>query len=221
MAVSTPVLTLKPVLIMHAFCAAWALGYSWMAFEEYGTVRLAAQGFALTGFLLWVAVARLTLVPRSRGPVEPRADGSVVVETPAVVVACLLAAWLVLLVSVGVWLVVAATDFEAIESPGAMFVVVVAALGSLRDLARLLTGRLHRWRVVADDDGIRYRGYHTAWTLPWSEVGGTRSQPRPPGVTVTSKDGAPARFLAALAYGVHPDAIAEALTRRRSRPVRR
>ena len=221
MAVRSPVLSLRPVLIMHALCAAWALGYSWMALEEYGQVRLAAQGFALTGFLLWAAVIRATLTPRSRRPVEPRADGSVVVETPSAVVACLLAAWLVLLVSVVLWVVVAATDFGSIESPGALFVMVAAALGSLPDLARLLTGRLHRWRVVADDDGIHYRGYHTTRRMAWSEVASTRSQPRPPGVALTPKDGGPALFLAALAYDEHPDAIAEALTRRRSRPVRR
>jgi hypothetical protein len=94
---------------------------------------------------------------------------------------------------------------------------VLAGLGSLPDLLRLLTGRLHRWRVVADDDGIRYRGYHTDRALAWSEISAVRAQLKPPGVAVAPKDGGPALLVPAIAFDVHPDAIADALRERRTR----
>ena len=53
------------------------------------------------------------------------------------------------------------TDFDEIEAPGATLLTVVGALGMLPDLVRLLTGRLHRWRLEIGPETVRYRGYRT------------------------------------------------------------
>ena len=211
----------RHLAIMHVFCLFVVAVFAAMASLETGAVRFAAWGVALAGLLLWAAVIRSTAVTRRREPVEPRPDASVVVESAPAIAGLLVAAWVVMLLAVVGWVVVAVTDFSSIESPGFTLVMVLAALGSLPDLVRLLTGRLHRWRVVADDSGIRYRGYHTDRSLAWNEISSIRAQATPPGVTVESKDGTPALLVPALPFDEHPDTIAEALNQRRTRSLRR
>lgn len=213
-AVTRPLFPRRPVVVMHAFCLVVVALYTAMAVLEDGTVRLAARCVVLSGLLLWGAAIRATRTKR-RAPVEPRSDGVVVVESPAVLVGLLLGAWLAMLCAVAAFLVVAATDFDAIESPGGLLVMVVGGLASLPDLLRLLRGRLHRWRVVADGHGLRYRGYHTDMDLAWSEISGIHVPDKPPGVAVRRQDGSPALVLPASAFDVHPVALAEALKRRR------
>lgn len=214
-------LPLRLVAMMHGFCLFLVVVFGAMATLEDGPVSPAAWGVALAVLLLWGAVVVATLVPRRRGPVPPRPDGSVLVESPTALVALLVGAWLVMLLAVAAWVVVAVTDFAAVENPGFLLVMVLGGVGSLPDLARLLTGRLHRWRVIADDAGIRYRGYHTDRTLAWSEISGIRSQQKPPGVTVAQKGGGTGIVLPAIAFDLHPDAIADALQERRARSARR
>jgi hypothetical protein len=48
------------------------------------------------------------------------------------------------------------SDLLALEAPGASLVMVVGAVGSLPDLLRLLTGRLHRWRLELGPDALIY-----------------------------------------------------------------
>lgn len=211
----------RHVLIMHAFCVFLGVVYGVMASLETGPVRLAAWAVVAAALLLWAAVIRTTLVPRRRQPVQPEADGSVAVESPRELAALVVGAWLVMLVAAAAWVVVAVTDFGSVESPGGLLVMVVGALVSLPDLVRLLTGRLHRWRVVADDDGIRYRGYHTDRTLPWSDIAVIESQPKPVGVAVQPKGAEPVLLVPALPFDEHPDAIAEALMGARRRATRR
>ncbi len=45
---------------------------------------------------------------------------------------------------------------------------------------RLVTGRLHRWRVVIDGESITYRGYRTDETWPLSKVHGAGVNPPRP-----------------------------------------
>ncbi len=212
---------IRHLAIMHVLCLFLVAVFSVMAILETGAVRFAAWGVALAALLLWGAVLSATVLPRRHEPVEPGPDTSVVVVSPPAIALLLVAAWVVMLVAVAGWVVVAVTDFSSIESPGFTLVMVLAALGSLPDLARLLTGRLHRWRVVADDAGIRYRGYHTDRALAWNEIASIRSQHRPPGVSVEVKDGSQALLVPALPFDVHPEAIAESLNARRTRSLRR
>ena len=213
----TPLFALRHVLIMHGLCLFPLVCFGAVAVTERGPVRAAAWGVALAAVLLWGAVVQATLVPRGRGPVVPRPDGSVVVESPLRLVVLVVAAWVVMLAAVLGWVVVAITDLGSLESPGFTLVMMVGGVASLPDLVRLLRGRLHRWRVVADDDGIRYRGYHTDRVLTWSEVSAVRSPDKPPGVTVERKDGGPALLVPAIAFDVLPDAIAQAVRERRTR----
>ena len=221
-AVRSRLVARRHVLIMQGLPLLAAALYAAMALLESGTVPLAAWAVVVAALLVWGAVIRTTLISRRLRPVRQQTDGSVVEEAPAALVALLLAAWAAMLVAVVAWVVVAATDFASIESPGGLLLVLVGGLGSLPDLVRLATGRLHRWKVVADDDGIRYRGYHTDRVLAWSEISTIRSQQKPLGVVVEQKgDGGRALVLPGLAFDVHPDAIADALKDRRRRSKRR
>ncbi len=65
-------------------------------------------------------------------------------------------------------------------SPGFALVTVAGAVGSLPDLVRLVTGRLHRWRVVIDGGSITYRDYRTDETWPVSKVHGAGFNPPRP-----------------------------------------
>ena len=116
------------------------------------------------------------LVPRGGRPIHS-ADGTVTFLLPALTVWPLVGAWAAVLWVAATWAYVAVTDFGELESPGFALVTIVGAVGSLPDLARLLTGRLHRWRVVIGPDSISYRGYRTDRTWPLSKIHGARFNP--------------------------------------------
>ena len=213
---TSPPIARKALVLMHVVCLGTALLFGAMAYLEADLVRLSAEGFLLSALLLEAALLRMTLVARRPEPLEPRADGSVVAEAPVLLVVLLVGTW------VSAVLVLLGWVAALLTGPLSARTVVLAlglliGLGSLGDLARLLTGRLHRWRVVADGSGVRYRGYRTDRSLRWGEVSAVRSSADPPGVAVEPRDGSPAVLLPALAFDVTPDALAMSLERRRTR----
>ena len=168
---------------------------------------------AATGLLL---VAAASALARPRRPREPDVgpDGTRVFVAPAVTVWPLVGAWIALLVVAGLWVVVAATDLDAIESPGFALVTVFGALASLPDLARLLTGRLHRWRLELGPESISYRGYRTAETWPWSKVHGARIQARgPAGVAIDVKGAGDDPVVPITAFAVPAEQLIEEIQR--------
>jgi hypothetical protein len=159
-----------------------------MAVVEEGPAAQGAAFLAVSFGLVLVAAASALL--RRRRPVEPRvtADGTRVFLAPVLTVWPLLGAWFAVLGGAALWGWVALTDLSALESPGASLVMVVGAVGSLPDLVRLLTGRLHRWRLELGPDTLTYRGYRTSLTLPWSKVhGAALHRGRPAGVRLDVK----------------------------------
>jgi len=120
----------------------------------------------------------------------PTADGTVMFVAPALTAWPLVGAWVALLGTAMMWAYVAVTDFSALESPGAALVTIAASIASLPDLVRLLTGRLHRWRLEVGPDSLTYRGYRTDATWPWSQVHGARIQARGPASVLIDVKGA-------------------------------
>jgi hypothetical protein len=154
----------------------FALGMLALALVDDGVVRWSAWGLsAAAGLVLCSAVSAL-VVPRSGRPIRG-ADGTVTFLSPALTVWPLVGAWAAVLWVAATWAYVAVTDFGELESPGFALVTVVGAVGSLPDLARLVTGRLHRWRVVIGPESITYRGYRTDRTWPLSKIHGARFNP--------------------------------------------
>ena len=203
---------------MHAFCLGTAVLFGALAYVEHDLIRLSFEGFLLSALLLWAALLRMTLVRRRpREPLEPRADGSFVVEAPVLLVVLLVGAWVSTLAVFLFWIYALLTGPLSAGSVFAVLVYGLVGLGSLPDFVRMLTGRLHRWRVVADDIGVRYRGYRTDRAFTWGQVSAVRSSADPPGVAVEPRDGSPAVLLPALAFDVTPDALAASLERRRTR----
>lgn len=147
---------------------------------------------------LSVALIVVTLVVSLLGPrrdLPPRdASGAVVVRAPVVMVGSLIGAWLVLLAAAAVWVFLMLTDFSRVDPAGPVVVVVLGSLGSLPYLARLLTGRLHRWEVRMTADALTYQGWRHSVCEPWSAVrGASVNQGRGPGVAVDLQ-GLPPRF---------------------------
>ena len=135
------------VVTAAGMLAVLTLVFAGLAATTDGIQGLAAWGLVVaTGLLL---VAALSSLARPRRPREPSVgtDGSRVFLAPAATVWSLVGAWLALLIVAASWVVVGATDLDDIESPGLALVAVIGALASLPDLSRLLTGRLHRWRL--------------------------------------------------------------------------
>lgn len=158
------------------FLALFALGMLALALVDDGVLRWSAWGLsAAAGLVLCSAVSALVM-PRRGKPVHG-ADGTTTFLSPALTVWPLIGAWAALLCVAATWAYVAATDFGELESPGFALVTIVGAVGSLPDLARLLTGRLHRWRVVIGPESITYRGYRTDRTWPLSKIHGAWFNP--------------------------------------------
>lgn len=181
-----------------------------------GPMRPFAWAMAVaTGAGLVAAVPALAL-PRRRRELSLREDGTRVLEGPFVVVVALLVAWAALMVGAVVLGYVAVTDFDAIEAPGAAFLTVVGAVGMLPDLVRLLTGRLHRWRLEIGPETVRYRGYRTDVTYRRRDVRGGLIHPRhPAGVEIDLRGGAvKGAVVPATAFGVPAEQIIEELRRR-------
>lgn len=160
------------VLVLLVTIGSGAIGF----FAADGLLRIALTGLGLGTLVLLVAVAWSLLVPRRRKELEPDAAGTVVVHSPPLIVwPAVLACVLIYLcaVSLALMLVVDPAD---IESPGAAVVAAIGVVLGAPDMFRLVTGRLHRWRLVLTPEGLTYRGYRTDETVPWSKVHGASVQ---------------------------------------------
>jgi len=166
-----------------------------------------------TGLLLVAAFSALVRPRRTREPaVAP--DGTRVFLAPALTVAALLGAWVAVLAVAALWAFVAVTDFSALESPGFSLVTIVGALASLPDLARLLTGRLHRWRLELGPEALTYRGYRTALTVPWSKVGRATIQSKAPaGVLINVRGESKDPVVPIAAFAVPAEQLVEEISR--------
>ncbi len=106
------------------------------------------------------------------------------------------------------------TDFDSLESPGFALITVVGALASLPDLVRLLTGRLHRWRLELGPESVTYRGYRTDATWPWSKVHGARIQARgPAGVLIDVKGAGQDPVVPITAFAVPAEQLVDEIQR--------
>jgi hypothetical protein len=193
------------------------LAFLGLALFVDGVMRISAWGLlAFAGLLLCAAVSALARPRRRRQP-RVTADGARVFVAPALTVWPLVGAWLAVLVVAGVWGYVAVTDLDALESPGFALLTVVGAAGSLPDLVRLLTGRLHRWRLELGPDTVTYRGYRTDQSWPWSEVRGARiQQGRPAGVAIDLRGGGADPVVPIVAFDVPAEQLVEEIHRARA-----
>lgn len=185
-----------------------------------GPLVPSAWTFALTTGAGLVAAVSALARPRRRRELPVRPDGTRVLEGPRLTVVALLVAWAAITVTAVLWAYVAVTDFDAIEAPGAAFLTVVGAVGMLPDLVRLLTGRLHRWRLEIGPETVRYRGYRTDVTYRRRDVRGGLVHPRhPAGVEIDLRGGATkGAVIPATAFDVPAEQIIEELRRRPDRP---
>jgi amino acid transporter len=172
--------------------------------------------------LLLVSACSAFLRRRRRVEVAPSADGSRVLRAPALTVWPLVGALVALYVVVAMMAVVAVTDFAALEAPGATLVAVAGAIAGLPDLLRLLTGRLHRWRIELGPDAFTYRGYRTDLTVPWSKVGrATIQQKSPAGVLVNVRGESKDPVLPYAAFAVPAEQLVEEIERAKAAARRR
>lgn len=198
---------LSALLWLHGICGFLVVVFTAMALLESGPSRVAAGLTALSSAFVWAAAGSATLLPRRRRDPD-REGGRTVLAGSRRLVTLLLAAWALMLTGAAAWVVVAVVDLDAVDNPGWLLVLVLGALGSLPDLVRLATGRLHRWRVTLDESGLAYRGWRTSVRVPWADVRGVRLVPRPLSVEVERRDGAPVR-IPPVAFDVPPEQIVE------------
>ncbi|CAB4939869.1 unannotated protein [freshwater metagenome] len=192
----------------------FTLGFLALALNVDGAMGISAWGlFAFAALLLCAAVSALARPRRRREPrVTP--DGVRVFVAPALTTWPLVGAWLAVLVVAGVWSFVAVTDFGALESPGFTLVTIVGAVGSLPDLVRLLTGRLHRWRLEIGPETLTYRGYRTDRSWSWTEVRGARIQQRgPAGVAIDLRGAGTDPIVPITAFDVPAEQLVEEINR--------
>lgn len=156
--------------------ALFALGMLVLALVDDGVMRWSACGLSAAASLVLCSAVSALVVPRSGSPIHG-ADGTVTFLSPALTVWPLVGAWAALLCVAAVWSYVAVTDFGELEAPGFALATIAGAVGSLPDLARLVTGRLHRWRLVIGPDSLTYRGYRTDQTWPLSKIHGAGFNP--------------------------------------------
>jgi hypothetical protein len=195
----------------------FTLAFLGLALFVDGVMGISAWGlFAFAALLLCAAVSALARPRRRREPrVTP--DGVRVFVAPALTVWPLVGAWLAVLVVAAVWAYVAVTDFGALESPGFSLLTVVGAVGSLPDLVRLLTGRLHRWRLELGPETVTYRGYRTDQSWPWSQVRGARiQQARPSGVAIDLRGAGADPVVPFAAFDVPAEQLVEEIERARA-----
>jgi len=157
----------------------FTLGMLALALADNGVMRWSAWGLFAAGALVLCSVVSALVMPRRGKPIHG-ADGTITFLSPALTVWPLIGAWAALLCVASIWSYIAVTDFGELESPGFTLVTIAGAVGSLPDLGRLVTGRLHRWRVVIGPESITYRGYHTDQTWPLSRIHGARFNPPRP-----------------------------------------
>jgi hypothetical protein len=219
---STRLIPVWYVVTAVGLLAVLTLVFAGLAATTDGIQGVPAWGLVVaTGLLL---VAALSSLARPRRPHEPvvGTDGSRVFLAPAATVWSLVGAWLALLVVAALWVVIGVTDLDDIESPGFALVAVLGALASLPDLARLLTGRLHRWRLELGPESISYRGYRTAETWPWSSVHGARIHPRgPAGVAIDVKGAREDPVVPITAFDVPAEQLIEEIQRAKAAAARR
>lgn len=208
----------------------FTLGMLALALADDGVLRWSAWGLCAAGALMLCSTVSALVVPRRGKPVRG-ADGSVTFLSPALTVWPLIGAWTALLCVAALWSYIAVTDFGELESPGFALVTIAGAAGSLPDLARLVTGRLHRWRVVIGPDSLTYRGYRTDQTWPLSKVHGARFNPPRPirrpgartdgnrqlaGVVIDLKGAGADPVIPMVAFRASPETMVEEIDRARA-----
>lgn len=204
------------VVVVTALAVATLL-FTGLALSLDGVMGWSAWGLVVTFGLLLVAA--ISALARRRRPREPKVttEGTRVFEAPATTTWPLLGAWVAALVVATIWGYVALTDFDELESPGFALLTIVGALASLPDFVRLLTGRLHRWRLELGPDALTYRGYRTDQTWPWSKVHGARIQARgPAGLLVDVKGSGPDPVVPITAFAVPAEQLVEEIERAKS-----
>lgn len=204
-----------PVVI--TMLTVFTLAFLGLALFVDGVMGISAWGLFLFAALLLCAAVSALARPRRRHDPRVTPDGVRVFVAPALTVWPLVGAWLAVLVVAGVWAYVAVTDFDALESPGFALMTVVGAVGSMPDLVRLLTGRLHRWRLELGPEAVTYRGYRTDQSWPWSQVRGARiQQGRPTGVAIDLRGAGTDPVVPIAAFDVPAEQLVEEIERARA-----
>lgn len=186
-----------------------------MALALGGTGRVVGvAGLAFFGLHL-VAAVRAFVLPRRRRELVDDATGTTTIEAPGSLVWPLVAAWGAFPLVALVLVVQAIVNFDSIESPGAVFVVVIASVAGLPDWLRLVTGRLRRWRVVLTRESLIYQGYRTDLEVPWSKIhGATVQRTKPVGVLIDLKGTRPDPVIPYPAFDLPIDQIVEEIEKR-------
>lgn len=175
-----------------------------------GLARVVYMGIGVAALLLLVAAVRSFLLPRRRRVLPIDADGATVIESPALIVWPVVLSWLVLFVSAVGLPVLLVVDPDAVEAPGAAVATGIGAVMAVPDTFRLLTGRLHRWRLTLGPDGYTYRGYRTDETVPWSKVhGASIRRGKDAGVVIDRKGTGPDLVVPITAFDVPAEQIVE------------
>lgn len=207
--VSTRLFTRRWVPVILLLLAA-AGGGAIALFTAEGLARLTYTGIGASALALLVAVVRSAVLPRRRRELPTSADGTVVFVSPALIVWPIVLSCLVAYaVAVGLALLLV-LDFDELESPGAAVVAAIGAVMATPLMVRLVSGRLHRWRLVLSPDGFTYRGYRTDETVAWSKVHGASIQRgKDAGVLIDRKGTGPDRLIPIVAFDVPAEQILE------------
>lgn len=208
----------RPTRVVSRAYASLMVGGALIFTTVLALVALTRSGTALVawvlmaGSLLATAVALVVFLawPRSTTPMSPGADGVVRVAAPAALVGAGLSAWFLALAAAGVWGWLAVTDFSRLDPAGPLIVVVLGSIATLPAVWQLLTGRLHRWRVELDDDGLTYQGLWRRVEEPWSAVRAVTvsTDRRTAGVVVDLKASRPDVVVPWAAFLVDPTVLA-------------
>lgn len=204
-----------PVTVTALAVFTLAFGVAALATDD-GVMTLSIGVLALACGLMLVATCSALLRPRRRSEPRVAADGTRTFLAPAATVWPLVGAMVGVLGVAGLWAYLAVTDFDQLESPGYSLVTIAAALALIPDLVRLLTGRLHRWRLELGPEALVYRGYRTDLTIPWSKVGRATLQAKPPaGVRINVRGIAEAKdpVVPYLAFAVPAEQLVEEIER--------
>ena len=196
------------------FLVVLTLAFAVSAAVTDGVMSRSIGGLAVMCGLLLVATCSAFVRPRRPRDPDVTPDGHRVFTSPAATVWPLVGAALALYVVVGMWVYVAATDFSALESPGFSLVAIAGGVALLPDLVRLVTGRLHRWRLELGPDALTYRGYRTDLTVPWSKVGRATLHAQPPaGVLVNVRGQSRDPVIPIAAFGVPAEQLIDEIER--------
>jgi hypothetical protein len=199
--------------------------FSGMALGLDGAGRaVGLAGIVFFGLHL-VAAVRAFVLPRRWRDIPVDESGTSTIEAPGSLVWPLVVAWGAIPLLAAAFVVQAIVDFDAIEPPGAVLVVVLATVFGLPDWFRLVTGRLHRWRVVLDREGLSYYGYRTVVEVPWTKVHGASIQVggrtgdgtkrrRDAGVLIDLKGSRPDPVIPIAAFDVPAQQIVEEIQKR-------